>query len=288
MAKKFKVKPKNKVKVYTVNDFEWDLNSDLGRTINRIIKINRIKKSTIDNKVYDKLQARFFCVFKDSSEGYGNAFEQFTNIYLIANPNNNNALLNNILRQNKGCFTTLCKEKWKHFEKILLHIMPFDDLFELIINKFDIEKSIDISRCDYEEKINHKIQGIIILMELLRKNNITDSKYHNKVKSFVINVTKFILDNAYHESDLDVLTDNNYLNIDNDYTGFINFIYQFMNHFNSYFFDIISHIKSMLKRVYEDENDIDSYWDEMISCFESFPVYNGFQIKSPKVKWFKF
>lgn len=277
------------MKVYTEDYFRWSLDN-LHGIIKEIIEIKKIiKESAIDSKVYDRLQSTFFInILSFSRERL--KFEQLTDDYLIANPNNNQELLIDILRQNKDFFKELHHNNQRSFKKILLHIMSFNDLFNLIINKFDIEKSIDINDANFVEKVNYKIQGIIILIELLIKNNdnLIDSKYYNKVKYFITNITKFILNNATEEYDVEYITSDVYLDEDAYPCTFINFVYEFMNYFNSYFFDIILDIELMCERVYED-GDIDGYWHNVISDFkESFPNYNGSQIKEPKAKWFKF
>lgn len=278
------------MEVYTEDYFRWSLDN-LHRIIKEIIEIKKIiKESAIDSKVYDRLQSLFFINILNCREKHEPKFEQLTDDYLIVNPNNNQELLIDILRQNKDFFKELHHNNQRSFKKILLHIMSFNDLFNLIINKFDIEKSIDINDANFVEKVNYKIQGIIILMELLRKNNdnLINSKYYNKVKSFITNITKFILNNATEEYDVEYITSDVYLDEDGYTCNFINFVYEFMKHFNYYFFDIILDIELMCERAYED-GDIDGYWHNVISDFkEIFPNYNGSQIKEPKAKWFKF
>lgn len=283
------MKTKTKTKVYKVNDFQWDL-YNITKTLKRIIQINKLKKSNIDNEVYDKLQAIFFNFIKDSYECEDYNFVNNVDIYLIANPNNNKILLNNILRQNKDFFKVICKENWHSFKKVLFKSMSFDDIFKLIINKLNLEKSINTNSYYFQEEMSFRIYSINILMDLLIEKNITDFQYHNKVKSFIINNIRFIFNNARDESDFDFIMDWIYINRNNFRVNFLDLIYTFMDHFNCYFFDIISQIDIVCKRLRLDNEDFDSdFFNETVFKFrDRFSIYNGIQIRKPNGKWFKF
>jgi hypothetical protein len=280
---------KTKTKVYKVNDFQWDL-YNITKTLKRIIQIDKLKKSNIDNQVYDKLQAIFFNFIKDSYECEDNKFENNVDIYLIANPNNNKTLLNNILRQNKDFFKVICKENWHSFKKVLFKSMSFDDIFKLIINKLNLEKSINTNSYYFQEEMVFRIHSINILMDLLIEKNITDFQYHNKVKSFLINNIRFIFNNAKDESDIDFITESIYVDRNSFCVSFLDLVYTFMDHFDCYFFDIISQMNIMCKRLSPNDESFDlDFWNDAIFKFrDRFSIYNGCRIKESKLIWFKF